>query len=320
MSRATPELPEGFEIFVETEIQPLFDALQAARAEGRSWMMKFGPIGALVGAGGGFWLYNVQPKLWILSLVFTLIGAVLGLVPGLARLSTANDDFGNVHVEKVAAFLGLNHQAKDFEPPRFETFLELDLVPRGDRQSFSHLVSGKHNGADFSIYEAFVEERRTRTTTDSEGNTRTETYWATIFQGQLLWTPYPRKFACTTIIARDHGWFNTKGRFGKTMKPMGLADPHFEKLFEVYTTDQVEGRYLVDPAFMTRLMELEDNHKDRKTTAAFFEKSVYVALRGKSEFFGSLGKEATPTSVATETIAAFQNIYRFMDMLKGKRN
>lgn len=319
MRKSIPELPKGFDQFVSLQIQPLFDALKIQRAKGYSLLYKYGGIGACIGLTIGVWLYFSQPKIWPVSLVLVIVGMVLGMIPGWIKLADAKNHFGKEHVGKVAAFLGLTHQAEQFEPPRFETFNQLGLVALGDRRTFSHLISGTHDDSKFCIYQGKIEERRTRTVSDGKNGTRTETYWVTVFDGQLLHSPYPRKFACTTIIARDHGWFNFKTRFGKAMKPMGLADPKFEKLFEVYTTDQVEGRFLVDPIFMTRLLELEANHKIRKTTAAFFEQGVFVALAGGTQFFGKLDNKATAASLASETVTAFLQIFHFLDMLKGKK-
>ena len=308
----------AFSEFVDAQIQPIFDAFQVERAKAFARLRLFGAIGLVVGAGVGGWLYIQQPKIWPLSIVMVLVFGVLGMIPGWTRLAAAKESFGAAHIGKIAKFMGLKHTAEGFEPPRFDDYNTIGLVPVGDRRRFSNLVTGTHKGTPFTIYEAKVEERRTRTTTDKDGNTRTETYWEVVFHGQLLHTPIARKFACTTVIARDLGWLNTKGRFGKTMKPMGLADPHFEKLFEVYTTDQVEGRYLVDPIFMTRLLTLEDNHKKRKITAAFYQQSVLVALQGGTSFFGTLGKKSNARSLADDTVSAFRRIFDFLDMLKGK--
>ncbi|VAW01731.1 hypothetical protein MNBD_ALPHA06-2122 [hydrothermal vent metagenome] len=318
MSEPETDLPPGFEQFVTDEIEPLFDAMMTVRAEASSRLWKTGLIGAIIGLGLGAWLYLSKPELWPGALILLAAGIVIGLIPGLSQRSKAKTLFDQQRVNKVSNFLQLQHQADGFEPPRFSTFTELELVALGDRRRFSNLITGQHNGIDFSIYEAKIEERRTRTVSSGKG-TRTETYWATIFDGQLLHSPYPRKFACTTIIARDQGWFNSKGRFGKTMKPMGLADPKFEKLFEVYTTDQVEGRFLVDPTFMVRLLELEDNHKDRKTTAGFFEQSVFVALQGSNRFLTNPNKSSTARSLTITTITAFQQVFHFLTALKGKK-
>lgn len=319
MAKTNQNRPEGFDAFVEQQIQPLFEEFKLAQAVGYARLRKFGAIGAIIGAALGGWLYLQQPKIWPVCVILIIAFTVLGMIPGWLKLVEAKDSFGTEHVGRISKFLGLDHQAAGFEPPLFEQFNQLDLVPVGDRHSFSDLVCGTHDGTKFTIYAAHVEERRTRTSTDSKGNTTTETYWATIFNGQLLHSPYPRKFACTTILARDRGWFNTKGRFGKKMKPMGLADPKFEKLFEVYTTDQVEGRFLVDPTFMTRLLALEDSHKKRKTMTAFHQQSVLVALQGGTSFFGKLGKKSSAAGLAADTLHAFQIIFHFLEMLKGKK-
>lgn len=319
MNKPVTKLPEGFENFVTKEIQPLFDAFKAARSNSFSQITKFVTIGGIAGAVAGIILFMVKPDIWPSSIAIFFVGAGIGAIPGFMKLSKAKDSFSQSHISSTAKFLQLDHQASGFEPVQFENFVELGIVSKGDRRSFSNLVTGNHEGTDFSIYHANIEEKRTRITTDSKGNTRTETYWVTVFSGQLLHSAYPRKFACTTIIARDQGWFNSKGRFGKSMKPMGLASPKFEKLFEVYTTDQVEGRFLVDPAFMVRLLELESNNKQRQTTAAFFEQGVFVALQGGQEYFGRLDNKATASSLATQTVTAFQRVFHFLNALKGDK-
>jgi len=319
MSKPNAKLPEGFEAFVAEEIQPLFDAFKAAKSNSFKQLTKFGIIGGLAGAVAGFILFMVKPEIWPVSLVLFFACAGIGLIPGFIKLSKATDKFSQSHISNVAKFLQLDHQLSGFEPVQFENFVELGLITKGHRRNFSNLVSGTHAGTVFSIYRANIEEKRTRITTDSKGNTRTETYWVTVFNGQLLHSPYPRKFACTTIIARDQGWFNSKSRFGKSLKPMGLASPKFEKLFEVYTSDQVEGRFLVDPTFMVRLLELEDDNKGRQTIAAFFEQGIFVALQGGQEYFGKLNDKATASSLATQTVTAFLRVFDFLGALKGDK-
>lgn len=306
-------MPEGFDALVANEIQPLFDTMRSKRAAGSEQLKKWGTVGAIAGMALGAAVYGIWHAPWFIGVGSFVVMTVLGLAPGLTSIHNAETAFSLAHLGKITEFLGLTYMEKEFAPPKFSDFNKLKLVPMGDRQTFKHLVFGEHHGQPFTLYEAKIEERRVETT----GKT-TRVKWVTIFNGQLLHAPYPRKFACTTIIARDAGWFNFKGRFGKSLKPMGLASTRFEKLFEVYTSDQVEGRFLVDPAFMTRLLELEANHKKRKVTAAFFEQSVFVALHGSPDFFGSLGdKNQTADKVARETVGAFDTVFHFLDELKG---
>lgn len=306
-------MPKGFDVLVANEIQPIFTEMRAKRAEGKAAMRKWAPVGALIGMVLGVLAYGIMTWPWFVAIGIFVMATFIGFMPGLVKIAEAEDEFTQAHLAKVTAFLGLTHQKSGFTPPNFDVFTQLKLVKKGDRRSFKHLVSGEHHGKPFTIYEAKIEERRV----ESNGKS-TRVKWVTIFNGQLLHAPYPRKFACTTIIARDAGWFNFKGRFGKALKPMGLASTKFEKLFEVYTSDQVEGRYLVDPSFMTRLLELETNNKKRKVTAAFFEQAVFVALHGSPDFFGDLGgKDQTAEKVARETVGAFDTVFHFLDEFKG---
>lgn len=310
---AYSDMPEGFDALVANEIQPLFDEMRHKQAAGVRALKKWGTVGALIGMGLGAGAYGVMQWPWFVGIGLFVVVMLAGLSPGLYLIGDATETFSQAHLRKITEFLGLTYQEEDFTPPKFHEFTQLKLVKKGDRQSFKHLVFGEHHGQPFSIYEAKIEERRVETS----GKT-TRVKWVTIFDGQLLHAPYPRKFACTTIIARDAGWFNFKGRFGKKLKPMGLASPKFEKLFEVYTSDQVEGRVLVDPAFMARLLELESDYKKRKVTAAFSEQAVFVALHGSPDFFGSLGDEdQTAERVARETVGVFDTVFHFLDEFKG---
>jgi len=319
MQNPDPVLPENFDGFVTEEIEPIFATLQQAKITGSNQLVKYGVIGLLAGLIIGIGVYLYNPELWPVVIALAFAGGIFGMIPGWQIMHKASSSFKQQHIARTAKFLGLEHQASDFAAVKFDDFTQLNLAPAGDRQRFSNLISGTHKGTEFLIYEAFIEERRTRIVTDGKGKTRTETYWVTVFDGQLLYSPFPVKFACTTIIARDQGWFNFKGRFGKSMKPMGLADPEFEKLFEVYTTDQVEGRFLVNPTFMVRLMNLETNNKNRRLSAAFFDQSVFVALQGKTGFVARLEDDSTARSTSEQSVSAFLRIFDFLSALKGNK-
>ncbi|MDD3276584.1 MAG: DUF3137 domain-containing protein, partial [Kiritimatiellales bacterium] len=55
------------------------------------------------------------------------------------------------------------------------------------------------------------------------------------------------------------------GKLGQTLQGIGkshgelikLEDPEFEKAFAVYSTDQVEARYILSPALMRRMLEFK---------------------------------------------------------------
>ena len=70
----------------------------------------------------------------------------------------------------------------------------------------------------------------------------------------VLLTQGTKRFHGHTIMTQDKGkvgsWFKEKT---SSFKRADLVDPEFEKLFDVFTTDQVEARYLIDPRIIENL-------------------------------------------------------------------
>lgn len=112
-------------------------------------------------------------------------------------------------------------------------------------------------GVDLEFSEIKLTERR-----GSGKNRRT----VTTFKGVAIMMDLGhKKFFGHTIIARDSGkmgeWFKKRTT---GLDRANLVDPEFEKLFDVYTNDQVEARYLIDPDIMQRLKALYDEYTNPK--------------------------------------------------------
>ena len=303
----------AFAAFVDKEISPLLAAMRLRNQQSRR-MVKIGAaLGGLAGFVAVAVLNHFSPLAPFSFVLLVGVAILLGAAPGWVKISKSKDEFADQHIARIAAFLGLDYQGKNFTPPYFQAFLETGLAPKSDRQTFTRLLAGTRNKVPFSFYEAHLQEWRTRTT----GKT-TRRELVTVFRGQFLHSAYPRKFAGKTVIVRDAGWFNKLGALGKGkgLKRVGLADPEFEKIFEVYSTDQVESRYLIDPLFMERLKRMEGQHKKRTITAAFSQGSMLVSLKGAGQYLPSLSrKEATALALADETKTGIERIFALLDSL-----
>ena len=131
------------------------------------------------------------------------------------------------------------------QPQDIHTFRSLGLVPGWDRAKYEDRLTGSRNETPFEFFEAHLEEKRT--TTDSKGRTRTT--WVTVFRGQCLVVKFHKQFNGVTKVYRDMGmlnWFAKLGQMGKGEK-VKLEDVVFEKSFEVFSTDQVEARFILTP-------------------------------------------------------------------------
>ncbi len=64
-----------------------------------------------------------------------------------------------------------------------------------------------------------------------------------------------------------------------------LEDPEFNKKYSVYSSDQIEGRYLVTTAFMERFKNLQIAFNSKKIKCAFVNNKIYFAIQTNKNLF-----------------------------------
>jgi len=67
-----------------------------------------------------------------------------------------------------------------------------------------------------------------------------------------------------------------------------LEDPNFEKRFEVFSTDQVEARYLLTPSFMERLMALSSLFNDAHIQCSFYDDRLLLMIPSSDDRFDAI--------------------------------
>lgn len=219
-----------------------------------------------------------------------LLGALLAL---LVFIFTRDDDAGDLGVLvavvmagfaywpllgfakrcKVAALtalagaLDMTYQCEGFEPSRIQTLRSLGLLPPWDDGDYEDLFTGSQRGCRFELYEA----RQTKGSGKEQETT---------FSGQIIRVAFPKTFLGTTVVNRQR-FLN---RPPKGLERIRLESMEFEKLFEVYGNDQVEGRYLVHPVFMEKLMAVEAAAKGRNLRCCFDEGDLIIVIEGSNLF------------------------------------
>lgn len=139
-------------------------------------------------------------------------------------------------------------------------FVALGLVPRFGHALLEGHISGKKGSTNFEFFRAtLIKTKRIKN-----------------FTRQFITLGFERKFHGRTIVCPDKGIFNTREK--DEMKRVRLVDPVFEKMFEVYGTDQVEARYLLSPDFMQRLVDLEHCFKGSNIRFGFIENQLLIAI------------------------------------------
>lgn len=150
----------------------------------------------------------------------------------------------------------------------------------------------RYNGDDFvagKIGETFVrfsELHAEYYTTNSKGQ---RTYH-TIFKGIFFVADFNKHFIGETLVLPDTAE-RLFGKLGSFLQKMNISrpelvkleDPLFEKEFAVYGTDQVEARYILTPAMMSRIMDFKQ--KTGKVNLSFLHSNVYIAIGVSKNLF-----------------------------------
>lgn len=207
----------------------------------------------------------------------------------------------------IAGELGCSYRAGGFAAVGMDQFRNLDLLPGADRESFEDEFTGAHHGCDFALYEGHLERRVKGKNGDS---------WRTLFRGQLICVAFPRKFLGATVVLRDAGFFNFLERWSTKLQRVGLVDASLEKAFEVYSSDQVEARYLIHPVFMERLLELETRFKGKRLRCGFIDGNLLVAVEGGDRFeIGSMFKRLDTIDRVDKVASDIAGVIRLIDTL-----
>lgn len=108
------------------------------------------------------------------------------------------------------------------------------------------------------------------------------------FKGVFFMADFHKDFNGFTVITRNNSskivkYINSTKAFDNLNK-VKLENSAFEKIFDVYSTDQVESRYLLSPLIMERLVEINKKFS-AKITFSFRESMIYIAVPQKTNHF-----------------------------------
>ncbi len=292
---------QGFDAFYERDIAPFLAANEDARQRAvlHSALIAIATA-VFVFAGfsfGPFGEGNIQ-------LAF-VIGAV-GLMGAGWRLNRTRNDITRGLLQHICRRLGFGYSLEMDRPGYCTEFDRFGLLPNYNREGWEDEVTGQRHDADFTICEAHLKYK------SSGKNSSTRT----VFHGQLLVIDYHKEFLGQTVIKRDAGIFNRLMKPGKSFQRVGLVSPRFEKIFEAWSTDQVEARELLDPLVLERFQELDRLFGGAKLRAAFSKGKVYVALEtGDKLNMGTMFKPLQGPERVAKVLQEFDMIFDLVDVL-----
>ena len=155
-------------------------------------------------------------------------------------------------------------------------FNKTGLFGSPDRYHSEDLISGHIGKTPFCFAEVHAEEKHT--TTNSKG--QAQTTWVTLFKGFMFVADFNKNFSGRTTVLRDSFLNFARGNRVK------LENTEFEKHYDVFSTDQVEARYILTPSMMERMIQL-DNLFGNDTLLSFQESKVVIMIKSSRNHFES---------------------------------
>lgn len=216
--------------------------------------------------------------------------------------------------EAIAGSLGLNY-SHDLEPgEHFERARGFGMVPGFQRSKFEDLWQGDIGGQSFMLHEATLEQKR---------GSGKNTHYVTVFKGAIIAIGFSRDFHGTTLLQRagkHRGLFggqkDTIKLNGMTLDHVDMVHPEFGDAFAAWTTDQVEARYLVHPAYVERLINIESAFSGKNIRTLFHAGEVLVAIESGNMFeSGSIDPEKDQELIARtcEQFSSLAGLARSLD-------
>lgn len=260
-----------------------FNALYAGRVAPAVGALEMRRILTFVAGGVGFLVVvNVGIQISValqsvsflapIGLVFVFLGLAAGIAGPAWLFWRTNRDLPMLLSKAIAGGLGLTWQAgAAFSEAGSISVLGL-APPRGER-AVRGVFSGTTGGQAFQIAE--VQD------TQGLGQSRFTTY-----QGFLMAIAYPQAFPATVALLRPGG-----GQPGMALQDVGLVDARFERHFEVFASDQIESRVLLDPTEIERLAQLDQEIGEGRLQCGFYGHGVYAAIKTVNL---ASGKDAWP--------------------------
>ena len=190
-----------------------------------------------------------------------------------------------------------------------------ELIPKHDTEIAEDHIVGKYKEIKIDLFETQL-SRKVKYK-DSNGNTSTRL--KTVFDGIILELSMNKSFGGKTVVKKDSGtvgnWFIKKST---SLKKVKLEDPNFEKMFEVYSDDQVEARYLLTVTFMERLKKLVENFGEKSIQCCFYNNKLLMMIPIEKDMFepGSIYEAEDFIDDSKSLLKELSLIFSIIDTLK----
>jgi hypothetical protein len=145
-------------------------------------------------------------------------------------------------------------------------------------------VKGQIDGINIQFSDIHAQKRNQ--------NSKGRDTWSTIFQGLFIVADFNKHFKGETIVLPDTAQSTFGDLIGHWLQSNNAArdelvkmdNPEFEKEFVVYSSDQIEARYILSHSLMKKLLDFK--HKSKHSVyISFIGTHIYIAISYDRDLF-----------------------------------
>ncbi|MDD5400967.1 MAG: DUF3137 domain-containing protein [Sulfurimonas sp.] len=158
------------------------------------------------------------------------------------------------------------------------------LFSNPDKISGNDYVKGQIDGVNIQFSDIHAQKRNQ--------NSKSKDTWSTIFQGLFIVADFNKHFNGETVVLPDTAQSTFGDIIGHWLQSNNAArdelvkmdDPEFEKEFVVYSTNQIEARYILSHSLMKKLLDFK--HKSKHPVyISFIGTHIYMAISYDKDLF-----------------------------------
>ncbi len=184
-----------------------------------------------------------------------------------------------------------------------------------DRVNGNDFVSGKIDEVNIQFSDIHAEKKHKNNDKES---------WSTIFKGLFIVAEFNKNFKGETVILPDSAQSNFGDLIGNWLQSKNINrdelvkmdSPEFEKEFVVYSTDQIEARYILSHSLMEKLLRFKKRSK-HPVYISFIRESIHMAIEYNKDLFEpSVFRSLLSYKIAMEYVQTLHLAIGIIDELK----
>jgi hypothetical protein len=207
--------------------------------------------------------------------------------------------------------------------PYLDNLKASKIIPEYDRAQIEDEIKGSYKNISIELFESTLEEWSH--SSDNRGTPR----YVTKFRGVFILLSCNKQFSGQTVIVKKSMISDFLGLSFEGLEPVNLEDPQFASHFSVYSTDQVEARYLLTTSFISRFVELSNSINHRVSalfdlrhvtniSCSFFQNQLLMMIPSSRNLFelGDITQHAVDPQHFIDFVQDIRLIQAIIDDLK----